>query len=50
MGQSTADRTLLFGYLALQMDFITSPSLVSAMNAWAVAKDKSLGQVLLVTR
>ncbi len=47
MGQSTADRTLLFGYLALQMDFITSPSLVSAMNAWALAKDKTLGQVLV---
>jgi serine/threonine-protein kinase len=43
----SADRNLLFGILALQMDFIDRDQLVSAMNAWVLAKDKSLGQVLV---
>ena len=29
-----SDRNLLFGILALQMDFITRDALVAAMNAW----------------
>jgi hypothetical protein len=43
----TADRNLLFGILALQMDFIDRDQLISAMNSWVLAKDKSLGQVLV---
>ncbi len=42
----TADRNLLFGILALQMDFITRDALIAAMNAWVLAKAKPLGQVL----
>jgi WD40 repeat protein/serine/threonine protein kinase len=42
-----ADRNLLFGILALQMDFISRDALIAAMNAWVVEKDKSLGQILL---
>jgi tetratricopeptide (TPR) repeat protein/tRNA A-37 threonylcarbamoyl transferase component Bud32 len=43
----SADRNLLFGILALQMDFIDRDDLVAAMNAWVLQKSKSLGQVLL---
>jgi hypothetical protein len=42
-----ADRNLLFGILALQMDFISRDALVAAMNAWVLEKSKPLGQVLL---
>jgi hypothetical protein len=31
-----ADRNLLFGVLALQMDFIDRDALVKAMNAWVL--------------
>jgi serine/threonine-protein kinase len=42
-----SDRNLLFGILALQMDFISRDALVRAMNAWVLDKAKPLGQVLL---
>jgi serine/threonine protein kinase len=42
-----SDRNLLFGILALQMDFITRDALVGAMNAWVLEKSKPLGQVLV---
>jgi serine/threonine protein kinase len=42
----SADRNLLFGILALQMDFITRDALIRAMNAWVMEKSKSLGQIL----
>jgi serine/threonine-protein kinase len=42
-----ADRNLLFGILALQMDFIQRDALIAAMNAWVLAKSKPLGQVLV---
>src|SRR5262249_20259257 len=38
---------LLFGILALQMDFISRDTLIGAMNAWVLEKAKSLGQILL---
>ena len=41
------DRNLLFGILALQMDFITREALVAAMNAWVLAKHKPLGEILV---
>jgi PAS domain S-box-containing protein len=43
----SADRNLLFGILALQMDFIRRDDLVAAMNAWVLDKAKPLGQVLV---
>src|SRR5262249_45105401 len=46
MAQPDADRNLLFGILALQMDFIRRDDLIAAMNAWVLDKDKSLGQIL----
>jgi hypothetical protein len=42
-----ADRNLLFGILALQIDLISRDALIAGMNAWAVAKDKPLGQILV---
>ena len=42
-----ADRNLLFGILALQMDFISRDQLVAAMHAWVLEKTKSLGEILL---
>jgi serine/threonine-protein kinase len=42
-----ADRNLLFGILALQLDFIDGDQLVKAMHAWVLAKDKPLGQIHL---
>lgn len=41
-----SDRNLLFGILALQNDFITRDQLVEAMNAWVLAKQQSLGDLL----
>jgi eukaryotic-like serine/threonine-protein kinase len=41
-----ADRNLLFGILALQMDFIGRDSLIAAMHAWLLDKTKPLGQIL----
>jgi hypothetical protein len=41
-----ADRNLLFGNLALQMDFITRDQLVAGMHAWVLDKKKPLGQIL----
>jgi tRNA A-37 threonylcarbamoyl transferase component Bud32 len=42
----TPDRNLLFGILALQMDFISRHDLIAAMSAWVVDKSRSLGQIL----
>jgi serine/threonine-protein kinase len=41
-----ADRNLLFGIVALQMDFIDRDQLVAGMNAWVLEKHKPLGQIL----
>ncbi len=41
-----ADRNLLFGILALQMDFISRDQLVAALGSWVLAKQKPLAQVL----
>jgi len=46
MNSANADRNLLCGILALQMDFICRDALIAAMNAWVLDKSKSLGQIL----
>jgi hypothetical protein len=43
----TTDRNLLFGILALQMDFISRDALIAAMHAWVLDKAKPLGQILV---
>jgi serine/threonine-protein kinase len=44
---SAADRNLLFGILALQMDFIGREALIAAMHAWVLDKGKPLGRTLV---
>ena len=36
MSHPASDRNLLFGVLALQLDFIRRDDLVAAMNAWVL--------------
>lgn len=47
MSSNSADRNLLFGILALQMDFISRESLIKAMNDWVLEKQKRLGEILV---
>ncbi len=47
MSPASADRNLLFGVIALQMDLVSRDQLVAAMNAWAIDKAKPLGQILV---
>lgn len=42
-----ADRNLLLGILALQMDFIDRDQLIAAMNAWVLNKSKPLEAFLV---
>jgi eukaryotic-like serine/threonine-protein kinase len=46
MSESSADRNLLLGILALQMDFISRDELIGSMHAWVLDKGKSLAQIL----
>jgi tetratricopeptide (TPR) repeat protein len=47
MASGNADRNLLFGILALQMDFIGRDALIQAMHAWVLDKARPLGQILV---
>jgi hypothetical protein len=47
VSHAASDRNLLFGVLALQMDFVSRAALVAAMNAWVLDKGKPLGQLLV---
>lgn len=42
-----SDRNLLFGILAVQLDYISSAQLVEAANSWMVNKSVQLGQILI---
>lgn len=42
-----ADRHLLFGLLALQMDFVTRDALIDGIEAWIENKQESLGRILV---
>ena len=44
---STSDRNLLFGVLALQMEFITQAGLIAALQAWTLQKSRPLGELLV---
>src|SRR5207302_7033020 len=44
---SVADRNLLFGILALQMDFISREQLISAVSVWVLEKSAPLGAILV---
>ena len=41
------DLNLLFGIIALQMDFITRDALIDGMNTWVLHKDMALGEILV---
>jgi WD40 repeat protein/tRNA A-37 threonylcarbamoyl transferase component Bud32 len=43
---SLSDRNLIFGLLALQMDFINREQFLDALNAWMLAKTSPLGDLL----
>jgi eukaryotic-like serine/threonine-protein kinase len=47
MSARNSDRNLLFGILALQLDFVGKDALIQAMNAWVLEKSRPLGQILL---
>jgi serine/threonine-protein kinase len=47
MSSAPSDRNLLFGVLALQMDFIDRDALIAALHAWVLDKAKPLGRILL---
>jgi formylglycine-generating enzyme required for sulfatase activity/tRNA A-37 threonylcarbamoyl transferase component Bud32 len=47
MARADADRNLLFGVLALQMDFISREALIAAVSAWALDKGRPLDQILV---
>ena len=43
---ASADRNLLFGILAVQLDFVSKDALVAGMHAWLLDKAKPLGDIL----
>jgi eukaryotic-like serine/threonine-protein kinase len=47
MSSTACDRNLLFGVLALQMDFLDRDTLLAALQAWAFDKTHSLGDILV---
>lgn len=47
MSASMTDRNLLFGVLALQMDFVSQDQLVEAMKRWVDDKQRPLGELLI---
>jgi serine/threonine-protein kinase len=47
MSAVNSDRNLLFGVLALQMDFLGRDALIAAMHAWVLDKTKPLGAILV---
>jgi eukaryotic-like serine/threonine-protein kinase len=46
MSGASADRNLLLGIIALQMDFISRDTLIAAMQAWVLNKATPLSQIL----
>ncbi len=47
MPAATSDLNLLFGMMALQLDFINKEQLITGMQAWVNCKTKSLGRTLV---
>src|SRR3954468_10363049 len=42
-----ADRNLLFGILAVQMNFVARDALIAGMHAWVLERSKPLGRILV---
>jgi eukaryotic-like serine/threonine-protein kinase len=47
MAEGDSGRNLLYGVLALQMDFISREALVAATTSWVRDKSRPLGQILM---
>ena len=47
MALSALDRNLLFGLIALRMDFVSRDALIAALQAWCLEMEKPLAQVLV---
>src|SRR5262249_42714191 len=47
MSRADSDRNLLFGILALQLDFLTRDALIEGLHAWVLEKPKPLGEILV---
>jgi tetratricopeptide (TPR) repeat protein/tRNA A-37 threonylcarbamoyl transferase component Bud32 len=45
--RSNSDRNLLFGMLALQLDFISRDALIQALQAWVLDKRRPLDEILI---
>src|SRR5262245_3473253 len=45
--RAAADRNLLFGVLALQMNFLSRDALIAAMDAWVRDRARPLGRILI---
>jgi serine/threonine protein kinase/Tfp pilus assembly protein PilF len=43
----STDRNLLLGILAVQMNFVSRDELIAGMNAWVLAKQRPLGDILV---
>jgi WD40 repeat protein/serine/threonine protein kinase len=41
------DRNLMFGILAVQMNFVSRDALIGGMSAWMLAKHRELGRILV---
>lgn len=49
-GDGLADRSLLFGILAMQLDFVGRDALIEAMHAWVLDRAKPIGLILVERR
>lgn len=47
MAHPSSDRNLLFGILALQMDFVSRKALIEGMQDWLLNKHKTLGEIFV---
>jgi serine/threonine protein kinase len=47
MPTAPSDQNLLFGILALQVNFLTRDGLIQGMNAWVLQKHRPLGDILV---
>jgi serine/threonine-protein kinase len=47
MAGSALDRNLLFGVIALRMDFVSRDALIAALHAWCLQMDKSIDEILV---
>ncbi len=47
MSDSTAERQLLLGILAMQNDFVTQDQFLTAFRAWSGDKTQSFSQILV---